>query len=99
MKIVEKNKRYELIVNENAVFEDYENIINYLMRELNLMNIKEVDDFDTHYQLFNYNSNIIVIYYNNFLGLSIYFDDRNIDNRVQQKVLTEFLEVLKKATS
>ena len=96
MKILEKNNHYELEVYENAVFEDYENILNYLMKEMSLKDVKEIDDFDSHYQLFSYNEYLIVLYYSNFLGISIYIDDKNIDSDVQQQVLNEFLEVLKK---
>lgn len=96
MQIVKKDNHYELVVLESAVFEDYENILNYLMKEMSLEDIDEIDDFDTHYQLFNYNEQKIVLYYNNFLGISIYFDDKTIDSNVQLKVLNEFLEVLKK---
>ncbi|MBL7740728.1 MAG: hypothetical protein JNK14_16030 [Chitinophagaceae bacterium] len=96
MQLVKKNNHYELIVLESAVFEDYENILNYLMKEMSLKDIDEIDDFDTHYQLFNYNEQIIVLYYNNFLGISLNFDDKTIDSDIQLKVLSEFLEVLKK---
>lgn len=96
MKILEKNNHYELMVYENAVFEDYENILNYLMKEMSLKDVEEIDDFDSHYQLFNYNEYLIVLYYSNFLGVSIYFDDKSVDNDIQKKVLNEFLNVLEK---
>ena len=99
MQIVKKNNHYELVVLESAVFADYENILNYLMKEMALKDIAEIDDFDTHYQLFNYNDHKIVLYYNNFLGVSLYFDDSTIDNNVQLKVLNDFLEVLNKKSS
>ncbi|MBK9379708.1 MAG: hypothetical protein IPN39_00050 [Chitinophagaceae bacterium] len=97
MQLVKKNNHYELVVLESAVFEDYENILNYLMKEMNLKDVEEIDDFDSRYQLFNYNEQIIVLYYSSFLGISIYFDDKTIDSGVQLKVLKEFWEVLKKA--
>ncbi|MEP7375356.1 MAG: hypothetical protein ABI675_18290 [Chitinophagaceae bacterium] len=96
MEVVARNSHYELVVLENAVFEDYENILNYLMAEMILTDVDEIDDFDSHYQLFKYNEQIIILFYSNFLGISIYFDDKTVDNGVQQKVLNEFLEVLKK---
>ena len=97
MQLVKKNNHYELVVLESAVFEDYENILNYLMKEMNLKDVEEIDDFDSRYQLFNYNEQIIVLYYSSFLGISIYFDDKTIDSGVQLKVLKEFWEVLKKS--
>ena len=97
MQLVKKNNHYELVVLESAVFEDYENILNYLMKEMNLKDVEEIDDFDSRYQLFNYNEQIIVLYYSSFLGISIYFDDKTIDSGVQLKVLKEFWVVLKKS--
>jgi len=96
LKILSANNNYELIVSERAVFEDYENILNYLLKEMDLKDVDEIDDFDTHYQLFNYNQYLIVLCYSNYLGISIYFDDRSIDDEIQFEVLNEFLEVLKK---
>ncbi|MBK8140136.1 MAG: hypothetical protein IPK57_03415 [Chitinophagaceae bacterium] len=66
MQLVKKNNHYELVVLESAVFEDYENILNYLMKEMNLKDVEEIDDFDSRYQLFNYNEQIIVLYYSSF---------------------------------
>jgi hypothetical protein len=98
MKILEKNNHYELMVFENAFFADYENILNYLMKEMSLKDVEEIDDFDSHYQLFNYNEHLIVLYYSNFLGVSIYFDDKSVDPDIQKNVLREFLDVLEKRT-
>src|SRR6059058_3617693 len=96
MEIVINNGRYELIVQKDSRFEDYENMLNYLLEHMDIKIVKEIDDFDTHYQLFDYNNSIIVLYYNNYLGISIYFEDKNTNSEIQRMMLSHFLEILKK---
>lgn len=94
MRIENRGNRLELIIKEDAVFEEYEDTINYLMQVLALKDIREINDFGERYQLFQYEDHTVVLFYSNFLGLSIYVQDNAKDVKLQTKILEDFYNVL-----
>lgn len=94
MKIIQKNSRLEISIKDTASIKEYEKVILFLMNNLKLKDIGEVDDFDEHYQIFEYKGYHIVLFYSHFLGLSLYFQDNNISRIEQTQILKDFFAIL-----
>ena len=96
MEIIKKSGRYEMLIKNDATWEEYSIVINYLIKKLQLKKdeVQEINDFDSYYYKFFYSENKIVLSYSNFFGISVYFFDNNINSDVQKKVLKSLSEVL-----
>jgi MoaA/NifB/PqqE/SkfB family radical SAM enzyme len=94
MELSKTDNGYRLLIKDDATPKQYEVVLNYLIKKLQLNEVKEVNDFDSYYHLFTYKGNNIVLSYSNFFGISVYFFDENIKADIQEKTLKELSEFL-----
>jgi hypothetical protein len=94
LQIKKKHIGYKLVINENAIPGQYEMVINYLIKRLNISKMEEINDFDTYYHLFIYKGEKMVLTYSVDFGISLSLDDGGVNEDHQIKILTEFAEIL-----
>lgn len=96
IKLIKKDNGYKLLIKDDATREQYEVVVNYLIKKLQLKadEVEEIDDFDSYYYLFNHNGNRIVLSYSNYFGINIYFSDKSVRDDIQEKTLKELSEIL-----
>ena len=94
MELTKNDNGYKLIIKDDATQNQYEVVLNYLIRKLQLHEVKEINDFDGYYHLFDYKQNKMVLSYSNFLGISFFLFDKTISIDIQENILSEISEIL-----
>jgi hypothetical protein len=70
--ISKKNGYIEFIIAENCDFDIFYSSADKLKNKFKVTFAEKIDDFDTLYWIFQYKGSTFILYYNTFLGVSIY---------------------------
>src|SRR5215831_18671296 len=62
----------EAIVDNDCDFYKFEKVASILGTKLNIVFTEQLNDFDTYYLDFDYNDSSLCLYYNIYLGVSIF---------------------------
>ena len=61
-----------LILCERCEFDEFYKMANTLQKELNIVFVNKIDDFDSIYWEFKFEDRELILHYNIYLGVSVY---------------------------
>jgi len=87
--------RHAIILSDNAEFSDFLQWGQKIEIKLNISYNKKIDDFDTHYWIFDFMEASVIYCYNIYTGLQLYLaDEKNEQDQEKIFILFELLKSL-----
>ena len=88
------NNVTELIIKDNSEYEFFYSFAEKLSQTLPIKYHNKLDDYDSLYWDFNYNSNKLTLHYNIYLGVSIFHDKGNAASQEENEILYSIKKIL-----
>lgn len=96
MKLIENNVGVnEIIVIDNCEYDVFYSFAGLLEEKIGIVYLQKVDDFDSLYWSFRFEDNLMVLYYNVFLGIIIYPQNGVNASPIEKLSLLNLFDVLK----
>jgi hypothetical protein len=84
----------ELIINDNCSFDDFYSFADLLKKKLGIRYYNKLDDYDSLWHDFDYQSSKLTLHYNIYFGISIYPQKGNQASKEEIQVLYSIKSIL-----